>query len=73
VFKAAAPRLAALAPPKIGMRMELAKEPAEVQGASVAPYRYRRVLILLFQFLSVRHPLVIMTSIRWPLSARSGS
>ena len=53
--------------------MELAKEPAEVQGASVAPYRYRRVLILLFQFLSVRHPLVIMTSIRWPLSARSGS
>jgi multidrug efflux pump subunit AcrB/outer membrane protein TolC len=68
VLKAAAPRLAALKLPA-GMRMEFGGEKegsAEVQGAVNVALMTSLIgvfLILLFQFRTVRHPLVIMTSI----------
>jgi multidrug efflux pump subunit AcrB/outer membrane protein TolC len=68
VLKAAAPKLAALKLPA-GMRMEFGGEKegsAEVQGAvniALLASLIGVFLILLFQFRSVRHPLVIMTSI----------
>lgn len=68
VLKAAAPKLAALNLPA-GMRMEYGGEKegsAEVQGAvniALAASLVGVFLILLFQFRTVRHPLVIMTSI----------
>jgi len=68
VLKAAAPKLAALTLPA-GMRMEFGGEKegsAEVQGAVNVALLASLVgvfLILLFQFRTVRHPLVIMTSI----------
>jgi len=68
VLKAAAPKLAALTLPA-GMRIELGGEKegsAEVQGAvniALLASLIGVFLILLFQFRSVRHPLVIMTSI----------
>ena len=68
VLKAASPRLAALKLPA-GMRMEFGGEKegsAEVQGAVNMALLTSLVgvfLILLFQFRTVRHPLVIMTSI----------
>jgi len=68
VLKAATPRLAALQLPA-GMRMEFGGEKegsAEVQGAvnvALVTSLIGVFLILLFQFRTVRHPLVIMTSI----------
>ena len=68
VLKAATPKLAALKLPA-GMRMEFGGEKegsAEVQGAVNVALLASLVgvfLILLFQFRTVRHPLVIMTSI----------
>ena len=68
VLKAAAPKLASLKLPA-GMRMEYGGEKegsAEVQGAVNIALLASLVgvfLILLFQFRTVRHPLVIMTSI----------
>jgi outer membrane protein TolC/preprotein translocase subunit SecF len=68
VLKAATPRLAALKLPA-GMRMEFGGEKegsAEVQGAvnvALVTSLIGVFLILLFQFRTVRHPLVIMTSI----------
>ena len=68
VLKAAAPQLAALKLPA-GMRMEFGGEKegsAEVQGAVNVALLTSLIgvfLILLFQFRTVRHPLVIMTSI----------
>ncbi|MGH2899879.1 MAG: efflux RND transporter permease subunit, partial [Solirubrobacteraceae bacterium] len=68
VLKAAAPKLAALQLPA-GMRMEFGGEKegsAEVQGAVNVALLASLIgvfLILLFQFRTVRHPLVIMTSI----------
>ena len=68
VLAAAAPKLAALALPS-GMRMELGGEKegsAEVQGAvnvALAVSLIGVFVILLLQFRTVRHPLVIMTSI----------
>ncbi len=68
VLKAASPKLAALTLPS-GMRMELGGEKegsAEVQGAvniALLASLIGVFLILLFQFRTVRHPLVIMTSI----------
>jgi outer membrane protein TolC/preprotein translocase subunit SecF len=68
VLKAAAPKLAALKLPA-GMRMEFGGEKegsAEVQGAvniALLASLIGVFLILLFQFRTVRHPLVIMTSI----------
>jgi multidrug efflux pump subunit AcrB/outer membrane protein TolC len=68
VLKAAAPKLAALRLPA-GMRLEYGGEKegsAEVQGAvnvALAASLAGVFLILLFQFRTVRHPLVIMTSI----------
>ena len=68
VLKAAAPKLAALTLPA-GMRMEFGGEKegsAEVQGAVNVALLASLIgvfLILLFQFRTVRHPLVIMTSI----------
>jgi outer membrane protein TolC/preprotein translocase subunit SecF len=68
VLKAATPMLAALQLPA-GMRMEFGGEKegsAEVQGAVNVALLASLVgvfLILLFQFRTVRHPLVIMTSI----------
>jgi multidrug efflux pump subunit AcrB/outer membrane protein TolC len=68
VLKAAAPKLAALKLPP-GMRLEFGGEKegsAEVQGAVNIALLASLVgvfLILLFQFRTVRHPLVIMTSI----------
>ena len=68
VLKAATPKLAALTLPA-GMRMEFGGEKegsAEVQGAVNVALLASLVsvfLILLFQFRTVRHPLVIMTSI----------
>src|SRR3982751_1319984 len=68
VLKAATPKLAALKLPA-GMRMEFGGEKegsAEVQGAVNVALLTSLIgvfLILLFQFRTVRHPLVIMTSI----------
>ena len=68
VLKAAMPKLAALELPA-GMRMEVGGEKegsAEVQGAvnmALLTSLIGVFLILLFQFRTVRHPLVIMTSI----------
>ena len=68
VLKAAAPKLAALKLPA-GMRMEFGGEKegsAEVQGAVNVALLASLIgvfLILLFQFRTVRHPLVVMTSI----------
>jgi len=68
VLKAATPRLAALKLPA-GMRMEFGGEKegsAEVQGAvniALLTSLIGVFLILLFQFRTVRHPLVIMTAI----------
>jgi multidrug efflux pump subunit AcrB/outer membrane protein TolC len=68
VLKAATPKLAALKLPA-GMRMEFGGEKegsAEVQGAvniALLASLIGVFLILLFQFRTVRHPLVIMTSI----------
>jgi len=68
VLKAATPQLAALKLPA-GIRMEFGGEKegsAEVQGAVNVALLASLVgvfLILLFQFRTVRHPLVIMTSI----------
>ena len=68
VLKAAMPKLAALGLPA-GMRMEVGGEKegsAEVQGAvnmALLTSLIGVFLILLFQFRTVRHPLVIMTSI----------
>jgi multidrug efflux pump subunit AcrB/outer membrane protein TolC len=68
VLKAATPRLEALKLPA-GMRMEVGGEKegsAEVQGAVNVALLTSLIgvfLILLFQFRTVRHPLVIMTSI----------
>jgi multidrug efflux pump subunit AcrB/outer membrane protein TolC len=68
VLKAATPKLAALELPA-GMRMEFGGEKegsAEVQGAVNIALLASLVgvfLILLFQFRTLRHPLVIMTSI----------
>jgi multidrug efflux pump subunit AcrB/outer membrane protein TolC len=68
ILKAAAPRLAALQLPA-GMRMEFGGEKegsAEVQGAvnvALVTSLVGVFLILLFQFRTVRHPLVVMTSI----------
>ncbi|HEX8945881.1 MAG TPA: efflux RND transporter permease subunit [Gemmatimonadaceae bacterium] len=68
VLKAATPQLAALKLPA-GMRMEFGGEKegsAEVQGAVNVALMTSLIgvfLILLFQFRTVRHPLVIMTSI----------
>jgi outer membrane protein TolC/preprotein translocase subunit SecF len=68
VLKAATPQLAALKLPA-GMRMEFGGEKegsAEVQGAVNIALLASLVgvfLILLFQFRTVRHPLIIMTSI----------
>ena len=68
VLKAATPKLAALKLPA-GMRMEFGGEKeasAEVQGAvniALLTSLIGVFLILLFQFRTVRHPLVIMTSI----------
>jgi len=68
VLKAATPKLAALKLPA-GMRLEFGGEKegsAEVQGAVNIALLASLVgvfLILLFQFRTVRHPLVIMTSI----------
>ena len=67
-LKAATPKLAALNLPA-GMRMEVGGEKegsAEVQGAvnvALITSLIGVFLILLFQFRTVRHPLVIMTSI----------
>jgi multidrug efflux pump subunit AcrB/outer membrane protein TolC len=68
VLKAATPKLAALKLPA-GMRMEFGGEKegsAEVQGAVNVALLASLIgvfLILLFQFRTVRHPLVVMTSI----------
>lgn len=68
VLKAAMPKLASLKLPP-GMRMEVGGEKegsAEVQGAvnmALLTSLIGVFLILLFQFRTVRHPLVIMTSI----------
>jgi outer membrane protein TolC len=68
VLKAATPKLTALRLPA-GMRMEVGGEKegsAEVQGAvniALLASLIGVFLILLFQFRTVRHPLVIMTSI----------
>jgi len=68
VLKAAAPQLAALTLPA-GMRLEFGGEKegsAEVQGAvnmALLTSLIGVFLILLFQFRTVRHPLVVMTSI----------
>ena len=68
VLKAATPKLTALKLPA-GVRMELGGEKegsAEVQGAVNVALLTSLIgvfLILLFQFRTVRHPLVIMTSI----------
>src|SRR6185503_4796701 len=68
VLNAAAPHLAALQLPP-GMRMEFGGEKegsAEVQGAVNVALLVSLLgvfFILLFQFRTVRHPLVIMTSI----------
>ena len=68
VLEAATPRLAALKLPA-GMRMEFGGEKegsAEVQGAVNVALLTSLIgvfLILLFQFRTVRHPLVIMTAI----------
>ncbi len=68
VLNAATPKLAGLALPA-GIRMEIGGEKegsAEVQGAvnvALVASLIGVFLILLFQFRTVRHPLVIMTSI----------
>ena len=68
VLKAATPKLAALQLPA-GMRMEFGGEKegsAEVQGAVNVALLASLIgvfLILLFQFRTVRHPLIVMTSI----------